>query len=102
MTDSQREVFETANRYHFIHTLALLAVPLTNRPNVVCASYKRTSIQTLIIFDLIYKVGSLLLLGTIVFSGTCYVHGVTGNTEIIKYTPYGGMALIAAWLSMII
>lgn len=34
-TDEQRLVFETANRYHFIHTLALLAVPLTNRPNLV-------------------------------------------------------------------
>jgi len=81
VSDDQRLVFETANRYHFIHTLAMLAVPLTNRPNLV---------------------GSLLVAGTLIFSGTCYMHGINGNTEIIRYTPYGGMALIAAWLAMII
>jgi len=81
VSDEQRAVYETANRYHFIHTLALLAVPLTNRPNLV---------------------GPMLLLGTVVFSGTCYVHGMTGNQDIIKWTPYGGMTLIFAWIAMIL
>lgn len=78
--DDQKMVFETANRYHFIHTLAMFAVPMTNRPNLV---------------------GSLLLAGTAIFSGTCYVHGVTGDERIIRMTPYGGMILISAWLAMI-
>ncbi|KAI1287442.1 Transmembrane protein [Halotydeus destructor] len=80
-TDDRRNVFETANKYHFIHTLALLAVPLTHRPNLV---------------------GTLLVVGTAGFSGTCYFHAMTGDSEIIKYTPYGGMTLIAAWLAMIL
>jgi len=79
--DDQKIVWETANKYHFIHTLALLAVPLTNRPNLV---------------------GTLLVTGTALFSGTCYVHGATGNSEVIKYTPYGGMTLICAWIAMIL
>lgn len=79
--DDQRAVFETANRYHFIHTLALLAVPMTNRPNVV---------------------GTLFVVGTLLFSGTCYCHGVSGNNQVIQLTPYGGMALILAWLAMIL
>jgi uncharacterized membrane protein YgdD (TMEM256/DUF423 family) len=80
MSDDQKMVFETANRYHFIHTLAMFAVPMTNRPNLV---------------------GSLLLAGIAIFSGSCYVHGVTGDERIIRLTPYGGMLLISAWLSMI-
>lgn len=79
--DDQKMVFETANRYHFLHTLAMFAVPMTNRPNLV---------------------GTLLLAGTAIFSGTCYVHGITGDDRIIRLTPYGGMILISAWLSMII
>jgi len=81
VSPEQKLVFETANRYHFIHSLALLAVPMTNRPELV---------------------GTLLLLGIAVFSGTCYTHGITGNEQIIRFTPYGGMALIFAWLAMIV
>lgn len=31
----RKTAFETANRYHFLHTLALIAVPLCRRPNLV-------------------------------------------------------------------
>lgn len=31
----QRRVFDTASRYHFIHTLALLGLPMCRRPNLV-------------------------------------------------------------------
>ena len=30
-----KSVYETANKYHFFHSLALLAVPLTRRPLIV-------------------------------------------------------------------
>lgn len=30
-----KKVFETANRFHFFHSLALLAVPLARRPIIV-------------------------------------------------------------------
>ena len=29
------QTFETGNRYHFMHTLALLAVPMTRKPMLV-------------------------------------------------------------------
>lgn len=73
-------VFETGNRYHFFHTLALLAVPLTNRPNLT---------------------GSLFCLGMLLFSGSCYGFALTQNETIRRVTPYGGMLLMAAWASMI-
>ncbi|GFT16927.1 transmembrane protein 256 homolog [Nephila pilipes] len=75
-----KEVFKTANYYHFLHTLALLAVPLTRRP---------------------YIVGSLLTTGMFIFCGTCYAYALTGNKSLITYTPYGGSLLIIAWLSMV-
>jgi len=78
--EDQRLVFETANKYHFIHSLALLAVPLTHRPNTV---------------------GSLLVLGCLLFSGSCYCHGMTGDNNIIRVTPFGGLTLILAWLAMV-
>ena len=77
--DDRKSVFTQANKYHFIHTLAMLAVPMTNHPNVT---------------------GSLLLLGTFVFSGTCYFHAISGDRSIVRFTPYGGLALIFAWISM--
>ncbi|KAG8221917.1 hypothetical protein J437_LFUL002476 [Ladona fulva] len=72
--------FDTANRYHFIHTFPLLAVPLLRRPHLV---------------------GALLIAGTSVFCGSCYVYAFTGNPNIRKFTPYGGALLIFAWLSML-
>ncbi|XP_055946812.1 transmembrane protein 256 homolog [Argiope bruennichi] len=75
-----KDVFKTANYYHFLHTLALLAVPLTKRPNLV---------------------GSLLTTGMLIFCGTCYAYALTGNKSLIRFTPYGGSLLIIAWLSMV-
>ena len=30
-----KQVFETANKYHFLHSIALLGVPLCRRPQLV-------------------------------------------------------------------
>lgn len=73
--------YETGNRYHFFHTLALLGVPLTRKPVLV---------------------GSLMCAGMVLFSGSCYYHALTGNMAIRQVTPYGGMLLIAAWVAMIL
>lgn len=34
-TRDPKAVFETANRYHFFHSIALIAMPLTKRPFLV-------------------------------------------------------------------
>lgn len=78
-TARQKDVWERANKYHILHSLALLAVPLTAHP---CLS------------------GSLIFAGMSVFCGTCYVHVLTGNKGVIRFTPMGGITLIIAWLSM--
>jgi uncharacterized membrane protein YgdD (TMEM256/DUF423 family) len=35
VSDERKRAFTTANNYHFIHTLALLSVPLARRPAIV-------------------------------------------------------------------
>ncbi|XP_059158415.1 transmembrane protein 256 homolog isoform X2 [Physella acuta] len=74
-----KETFEIANKYHFIHTLALLAIPLTRKPLLS---------------------GSLMTAGLVLFCGSCYYHAITNNMSIRKVTPYGGFLLIFAWASM--
>lgn len=76
-----KKVYDTANFYHFVHTMALLAVPLTRRPALS---------------------GTLLVGGMSVFCGTIYYHALTEEKSLRKYTPYGGVLLILAWLSMVL
>uniref|UniRef100_A0A023FR98 Putative conserved plasma membrane protein n=1 Tax=Amblyomma cajennense TaxID=34607 RepID=A0A023FR98_AMBCJ len=72
-----KEAYDRANHYHFLHTLALLGVPLTRRPALV---------------------GSLLLVGMGLFCGSCYVYALTGNPSVKGGAPFGGTVLILAWL----
>jgi uncharacterized membrane protein YgdD (TMEM256/DUF423 family) len=39
--------------------------------------------------------------GMTLFCGTIYYHALTEEKTFRRYTPYGGMMLIAAWISMI-
>ncbi|KAI0243289.1 hypothetical protein LSAT2_016539 [Lamellibrachia satsuma] len=71
--------FETGNRYHFLHTIVLLAVPMSRKPMLS---------------------GSLLSAGMLLFCGSCYVNSLTGYDPIRQVTPYGGVLLMLGWLSM--
>ncbi|XP_076667039.1 transmembrane protein 256 homolog isoform X1 [Andrena cerasifolii] len=76
-----KQVFETANRYHYIHTLAMLGLPLCRTP---------------------YLAATFLISGTVLFCGTCYYYAFTGDKQYSKLTPIGGVCLIIGWLSMCI
>ncbi|CAG5125718.1 unnamed protein product [Candidula unifasciata] len=76
-----KDTFEIANKYHLIHTLALLAVPFAKKPVLT---------------------GTLMTVGLSLFCGSCYYHALTANTVIRKVTPYGGFLLIFAWASFVL
>uniref|UniRef100_A0A182NYG9 Uncharacterized protein n=1 Tax=Anopheles dirus TaxID=7168 RepID=A0A182NYG9_9DIPT len=76
-----RQIFEMTNRYHFMHTLALLAAPLARRP---------------------YLTTVLMASGMTLFCGTCYYIAFTNDRRVAKFTPMGGFLLIFAWLSFVI
>ncbi|EFN89156.1 UPF0451 protein C17orf61-like protein [Harpegnathos saltator] len=76
----QRRIFETANRYHFIHTLALLGLPLCRVPSMAA---------------------TFMLSGIVLFCGSCYYTAFTNDRRFNKTTPIGGFCLILGWCSMI-
>ncbi|KAL0280846.1 UNVERIFIED_CONTAM: hypothetical protein PYX00_002015 [Menopon gallinae] len=79
--EERKHVFKTANQYHFYHTLAVLAVPLSRYPKTTA---------------------SMMTLGMLLFCGTCYYHAFTGDQKLKTLTPVGGIFLIMGWLSMIL
>jgi len=78
-----KRIYETGNRYHLLHSVALLAVPMFRRPHVT---------------------GILFSLGILLFSGSCYTFALSHGKWAIarKFTPFGGLLLMAAWLSIIL
>uniref|UniRef100_A0A2P2HYC2 Transmembrane protein 256 homolog n=1 Tax=Hirondellea gigas TaxID=1518452 RepID=A0A2P2HYC2_9CRUS len=80
-SEDLKQVYETANRYHFLHTIALLSVPLCRKPKLA---------------------GTLFAGGMLIFCGSCYYYALTGNRSVRQYTPYGGMMLIAGWLALVL
>ncbi|GFR49610.1 hypothetical protein Agub_g11631 [Astrephomene gubernaculifera] len=73
------EVYRRANLYHLVHSLLLAIAPSTRRP---------------------WLVGGLALSGIALFSGSCYTVALQQNRTWAKLAPFGGMTLIAAWLSL--
>jgi len=80
--DPRRKLaFENGNRYHLIHSVALLASSHSRCPRVTA---------------------TLFLSGLLLFSGSCYHYALTGKEQMRMLTPYGGMLFIVAWLSFLI
>ena len=76
-------VFQTAVQYHFIHSLALLAVGVIalNQPDNA----------------LLRSSGWLFFIGILVFSGSLYLLSISGMRWLGAVTPLGGLAFIAGW-----
>ncbi|WP_345224926.1 DUF423 domain-containing protein [Hymenobacter koreensis] len=78
------DTFETAVRYQFYHTLALLALGILYlvRPDA-------SSLGT---------IGWLWTGGILIFSGSLYLLCFTGMRWLGAVTPIGGVLLIAGWV----
>lgn len=73
--------FETANKYHFVHSLLIGLAPSARRPLLV---------------------GSLATAGIALFCGSLYATALTEDNRNSKLAPTGGVAFIAAWLSLVL
>ncbi|MFN3801858.1 DUF423 domain-containing protein [Belliella pelovolcani] len=78
------ETFETAVKYHFYHTLAILAVGILQ---AIFPDKKHLD-----------SAGFLFLVGILIFSGSLYVLSLTGITWLGAITPLGGVAFILGWI----
>ncbi|XP_053984513.1 transmembrane protein 256-like [Hylaeus volcanicus] len=77
----EQKVFETASKYHFVHTLALLGLPLCRKP---------------------FLAATFFMSGIALFCGTCYYSAFTGDKQFNRITPVGGFCFIFGWLIMCI
>jgi uncharacterized membrane protein YgdD (TMEM256/DUF423 family) len=76
------KVFETANRFHFYHTLASMAC-------IACYSQNRGKFFLM--------ASNLFLLGILFFSGSLYTLAITGVKSIGMITPIGGVLFLFGW-----
>lgn len=76
------ETFETAVKYQFYHSLALILLGLL----MVQFQHK--------IFNV---AGYGFIIGTLIFSGSLYALSLTGITKLGAITPLGGLAFIVGW-----
>jgi uncharacterized membrane protein YgdD (TMEM256/DUF423 family) len=77
-------VYEKAVFYHFVHALGILIVVLLARSGAISATAQG-------------RVGMLLLLGIVFFSGSLYALALSGVRMLGAITPIGGLAFIAGW-----
>ena len=85
LTTELLAVFETAARYHLLHGVALVAV---------------AAALTLWPGRLMHAGAWLLVLGTVVFSGSLYVLALSGVTAWGAVAPVGGLLLLLGWGSV--
>lgn len=81
------DTYETAVKYQFYHTLALLFIGL------LAAKMPSPTLQW---------AGWLMIAGILIFSGSLYILCLTGQRWLGAITPIGGTAFIAAWILLLI
>ena len=77
------EVYKTGVLYHFIHTLVLLILSLTD--------FIKGKIPSI-----------FFLLGIMLFSFSLYLYSTTGTRFFAMITPVGGVSFLIGWLWIII
>jgi uncharacterized membrane protein YgdD (TMEM256/DUF423 family) len=86
-SNGRTETFETAVKYHFYHSLAILAVGIWQR-----LEQKNSFLQ---------RAGILFAIGILIFSGSLYILSLTGITWLGAITPIGGVFFIIGWVFLI-
>lgn len=89
LTPDQMEIYQTANRYHFIHVLALLFTAILWRGDNKLLTYS----------GIAFIVGIVLFSGSIYLLATRELLGIESLTPILgPITPLGGLFFMAGWL----
>lgn len=81
------DTYETAVKYQFYHTLALLLIGL---------------LLMNISHDYFIWAAWSFIIGMIIFSGSLYILSLTNITWLGAITPIGGLALIVGWVFLIL
>lgn len=81
------DTYETAVKYQFYHTLALLLLGI---------------LMLNLSHDYLSWAAWSFIIGTVIFSGSLYTLSLTNITWLGAITPIGGMALIVGWVFLIL
>ncbi len=82
LQNNRWDTYELAVRYHFYHTLALLAIAIfMDRVSTRWLSYAALS----------------MLVGIVLFSGSLYLLALLNETAFAIATPFGGGFLLVGW-----
>ena len=82
-------VFDTANQYHMIHSLALICLGIVSMFSAKMSELSQRGLQTSAI---------AFSLGLTLFSGGLYIYSITSVTWLAMRAPVGGLAFIIGWL----
>ncbi|MGY6744166.1 MAG: DUF423 domain-containing protein [Cecembia sp.] len=82
-SDGRIDTFETAVKYHFYHSLAILAIGIWQsfQPE---RKWLKAALWSFFI-------------GILIFSGSLYILSLTGISWLGAITPFGGVAFILGW-----
>jgi uncharacterized membrane protein YgdD (TMEM256/DUF423 family) len=87
VTPEQLNAYEIGARYHMYHALALIAV-----------AWLATQGES----ALVTSAGWAFIIGTLLFSGSLYVLGITGSRALVLATPLGGVAFLFGWVCLLV
>lgn len=85
--NARLETFETAVKYQFYHTFALILLGIL-----------MLNVQS----NYFSYAGTSFLVGIVIFSGSLYTLSLTNITWLGAITPIGGLAFILGWIFMIL
>jgi len=87
LSNGRLDTYELAVRYHFYHTLALLAVA------ILMDKFSTAGL----------RISALcLIIGIILFSGSLYALCLLNISKLAILTPFGGVFLIAGWAALFV
>lgn len=93
VSESQIETWETANRYHFYHTLAILFL----------STFSRAKSQSIQISFISFTAGIFLFSGSLYLLSTRSLLGIDAAAQYLgPVTPLGGMLFIVGWVGLFV
>ena len=87
LSEKSLEIFATANDYHMIHSLVLMALAILVQQNPGR--------------KILMMAGVGFLVGIFLFSGSLYLLAVTGFSALGAITPLGGVAFLFGWAALL-
>jgi uncharacterized membrane protein YgdD (TMEM256/DUF423 family) len=94
--------FETGVRYQLWHALALFALVLVGRLEVVTFTGGFRTAYYGSISGPAVAAGWLIVAGIVLFSGSLYALSLTGKRSWGAVTPIGGVCLVLGWAALLV